>query len=87
MKKFETFLLFAFFISLVTFGLSFLCFIGAEPNTITEESLYEYQHFYDKGNLGWYLGWTSLFSFVVLIATYFGLKKIQKLNQSKPQTF
>ena len=33
-----------------------LCILGAEPGT-SEDSMYEYEHAFDIGYVGWYLGW------------------------------
>ena len=33
-----------------------LLLLGAEPGT-SESSMYEYEHAFDTGHVGWYLGW------------------------------
>lgn len=33
-----------------------LLLLGAEPGT-SESSMYEYEHAFDTGHIGWYLGW------------------------------
>ena len=33
-----------------------LLLLGAEPGT-SEDSMYEYEHAFDTGHMGWYLGW------------------------------
>ena len=83
MKKFEGFLTWAAFIFALIFVLSFICFLGAEPETWNEESVSE--NFYAKGNLGWYLGWTALVSFCLSFGSFVGIIKIDTKN--KPQTF
>ena len=66
MKKYTPHL---FQISLFFLGLITLLLLGAEPNT-TESSMYEYEHFTDKGHFGWYLCWSWVFFCVVTITTF-----------------
>lgn len=56
------------FISLCVGALCLLFLLGAEPGT-SEESMYDYEHFCDKGNFGWYLLWTFGISVVLFITT------------------
>ena len=70
MKKF---ILNAQFISLCILGLCTLFILGAEPSG-SESSYYEYEHAFDTGHLGWYLGWgwvVSLALFLTLTAIRF----------------
>lgn len=53
-------------ISLVVLGFLTLCLLGAEPNN-TEDSMYEYQHGFDYGHLGWFLGWGWVLCLVLFI--------------------
>jgi hypothetical protein len=43
-------------LSIVCLALFTLCILGAEPGT-SESSMYEYEHAFDTGHVGWYLGW------------------------------
>ena len=43
-------------ISLIGLLLLTLFILGAEPGT-SEESMYDYEHAFDTGHIGWYLGW------------------------------
>ena len=65
MKKF---ILNTQFISLCVGGLCLLFLLGAEPGT-SESSMYDYEHFCDRGNFGWYLLWTFCISVVVFLIT------------------
>ncbi len=58
-----------FQISLVIFGFITLLILGAEPGT-TESSMYEYEHFTDKGNFGWYLVWGWVWFGVITLITF-----------------
>ena len=42
--------------------------MGAEPGT-SESSMYEYEHAFDSGHVGWYLGWGWVISLGLLIIT------------------
>ena len=64
----KNFILNAQFISLCVGGLCLLCLLGAEPGT-SESSMYEYEHFCDKGHLGWYILLTFGLSVVVFFVT------------------
>lgn len=77
---------YVFQISFVLFGLTFICLMGAEPNTLNESSLYEYEHFFDKGHLGWYILWICGISFITTISSYIALKRSEK-NINKPTRF
>lgn len=57
------------FISLCVSGLCLLLLLGAEPNSFSESSMYEYEHFCDKGHFGWYVLWALGISFVTLVIT------------------
>jgi hypothetical protein len=48
-------------------GLLTLMMLGAEPTTWDEDGLYDYEHLWDKGNSGWYVMWTWVWSVVTLI--------------------
>ena len=50
------------FICLLT--LMMMC---AEPITWDEDGLYDFEHLWDKGNSGWYVMWTWVWSVVTLI--------------------
>ena len=67
---YKNFLSWTQFISLVISGLMFLFLLGAEPNT-TESSMYEYEHFLDKGHLGYYMMWVFFFSIGLFIMSTF----------------
>ena len=66
MKKYIPLL---FNISLVILGFITLLLLGAEPGT-SEQSMYDYEHFTDKGNFGWYLCWSWVFFGVVTLTTF-----------------
>ena len=68
----KNFILNAQFISLCILGLFTLLILGAEPGT-SESSMYEYEHFCDKGNLGWYICW----GWVVMLVTFLTLTAIR----------
>lgn len=55
------------FISLCLLGLLTLLILGAEPGT-SEESMYDYAHFTDKGHLGWYICWGWVVCLVVFLS-------------------
>lgn len=63
------------FISLCLGGLMLLCLLGAEPNG-SESSMYEYEHFCDKGHLGWYMLWI----FGLSVLTFFVTTAIRYYN-------
>jgi hypothetical protein len=62
----KNFLLNAQFFSMCIGGFCLLLLLGAEPGT-SESSMYEYEHFCDKGNFGWYLLWALCLSFVTFV--------------------
>jgi hypothetical protein len=66
--------LFLMFCFIGFFGLLMLC---GEPKDFSEQSLYDYEHYYDKGNFGWYMlrGWFSLIGLWVIIFVYKIIKK------------
>jgi len=69
MKKFfNEFIENAQFFSMCIFAFCLLCVLGAEPGT-SESSMYEYEHFCDKGNFGWYLLLALGLSFVTFVVT------------------
>jgi hypothetical protein len=43
-------------LSIIGLALTTLFLLGAEPGT-SESSMYEYEHAFDTGHVGWYLGW------------------------------
>jgi uncharacterized BrkB/YihY/UPF0761 family membrane protein len=43
-------------LSIIGLILFTLLILGAEPGT-SESSMYEYEHAFDTGHVGWYLGW------------------------------
>jgi hypothetical protein len=60
--------------NLFTISLPIFCFItllilGAEPGT-SESSMYEYEHFTDKGNFGWYLVWGWVWFGLITLITF-----------------
>ena len=65
-------------------------FLGMEPNN-TESSMYEYEHFFDKGHQGYYLGIMWVVISVVMVSSfiyYIGGKIYEKQqNKFKPQRF
>lgn len=69
-------------ISILVIGLSILFILGCEPYTFTEESLESYYTMWNKGNDGWYLLWTFIWSVVVFtsinVYEFFVLKKMMK---------
>lgn len=67
------------FISLCISGLCLLLLLGAEPGT-SEESYYDYEHFCDKGNFGWYLLWAFGLSLVLFFVTT-AIRYYQSINQ------
>jgi hypothetical protein len=53
-------------LSIIVLALTTLCILGAEPGT-SESSMYEYEHAFDTGHVGWYLGWGWIISLGLLI--------------------
>lgn len=56
---------------LVCIGGITLLLLGVEPNN-SESSMYEYEHFTDKGHFGWYLCWLLVLfvcTFVITLVT------------------
>jgi hypothetical protein len=47
-------------------GFLTLLILGAEPGT-SESSMYDYEHFTDRGHLGWYICWGWVVSLVVFL--------------------
>ena len=43
-------------LSFILMGIITILILGAEPGT-SEDSMYEYEHAFDTGHMGWYLGW------------------------------
>lgn len=76
MKKF---ILTTQFISLCVGGLCLLLLLGAEPGT-SESSMYDYEHFCDKGNFGWYLLWAFGLSLVLFIITTI-IRFVKSINE------
>lgn len=54
------------FISLCLLGLLTLLILGAEPGA-SEQSMYEYEHAFDYGHIGWFLGWGWVICLVVFL--------------------
>ena len=52
-------------LSLICLALCTLCILGAEPG-VSESSMYEYEHAFDTGHVGWYLGWGWIVSLGLL---------------------
>jgi magnesium-transporting ATPase (P-type) len=75
----KQFILNAQFISLCVGGFCLLCLLGAEPNS-TESSMYEYEHFCDKGHFGWYLLWAFGLSVLVFFVTT-AIRYYQSINE------
>jgi hypothetical protein len=55
-------------LSLIVLGLCTLCILGAEPGT-SEESMYEYEHAFDYGNVGFILVWGWCVSLALFLTT------------------
>jgi len=53
-------------LSIICLALFTLCILGAEPGT-SESSMYEYEHAFETGHIGWYLGWGWIVSLGLLI--------------------
>jgi hypothetical protein len=43
-------------LSFILNGIIIILILGAEPGT-SESSMYEYEHVFDTGHVGWILGW------------------------------
>lgn len=74
----KNFVIYAQAISLIVLGLCTLFILGAEPSSSSEESLSNYAHAMDKGNIGWFLCWgwiTSLVLFITLTIIIYTNKK------------
>jgi len=69
------------FISLCIGALCLLCLLGAEPSS-TESSMYEYEHFCDKGHLGWYILWLFVLSVVLFFVTT-AIRYYKGINEGK----
>jgi len=54
-------------ISLIVLGFLTLCLLGAEPGS-SESSMYEYEHAFEYGHIGWVLGWGWVVMFTLFIA-------------------
>lgn len=69
-------------ISILVIGITFLLMLGCEPYTFTEESLESYYTMWEKGNDGWYLLWTFIWSvgvfLLINVYEFFVLKKMMK---------
>jgi hypothetical protein len=63
--------------SFVIFVLCVLVLLGAEPETFSEKSLYEYQHFMDRGHLGWIVLRLGGLALLTLIITAITLNKLK----------
>ncbi len=71
-----------FQVSLFIFCLITLFILGSEPGT-TEESMYEYEHFTDRGNFGWYLVWGWVWVGVITLTTFIMLVIDSNKNLTK----
>jgi hypothetical protein len=74
----KNFILNAQFISLGILGFLTLLILGAEPGT-SEQSMYDYEHFTDPGNLGWYICWGWVIMLVSFL-TLTGIRFYKKIN-------
>jgi hypothetical protein len=72
--------------SLIALGLCTLCILGAEPGT-SESSMYEYEHAFDYGHIGWFLGWGWVISLTLLITTTAILYRLSLNERKKPTKF
>jgi uncharacterized BrkB/YihY/UPF0761 family membrane protein len=72
--------------SLIALGLCTLCILGAEPGT-SESSMYEYEHAFDYGHIGWFLGWGWVISLALLITTTAILYRLSLNERKKPTKF
>ena len=66
-------------ISLIVLGFLTLCLLGAEPGS-SESSMYEYEHAFDYGHLGWWLGWGWVVM-VVLFLTLTAIRYYKGINE------
>jgi hypothetical protein len=53
-------------LSIIGLSLTTLFILGAEPGT-SESSMYEYEHAFETGHVGWCLGWGWVVSLGLLI--------------------
>ena len=60
-----------------------LCLLGAEPGT-SESSMYEYEHAFDTGHVGWYLGWGWVVCLGLLIMSTVLIMINNKRNEAQP---
>jgi len=68
-------------LSFIVLGVLTLFILGAEPSG-SEESYYEYEHFCDKGHLGWYMCWGWVLCLVLsIVSTIIIYNKLK--NKSK----
>jgi|688.fasta_scaffold1120728_1 hypothetical protein len=72
--------------SLIALGLCTLCILGAEPGT-SEESMYEYEHAFDYGHIGFILVWGWVTSLALLITTTAILYYNSVKERNKPTKF
>lgn len=66
-------------LSIIVLILTTLCILGAEPGT-SESSMYEYEHAFDSGNIGWYLGWGWMISLGLSVITSIVIYNYNKSN-------
>ena len=69
-------------LSLTGLALFTLCLLGAEPGT-SEDSMYEYEHAFDTGHVGWYLGWGWVVCLGLLIMSTVLIVRNNKRNEAK----
>ena len=59
-----------------------LLLLGAEPGT-SESSMYEYEHAFDIGHVGWWLGWGWVVCLGLLIISTIMIVRINKRDEAK----
>jgi hypothetical protein len=70
-------------LSIICLALFTLCILGAEPGT-SESSMYEYEHAFETGHVGWYLGWGWIVSLGLLIISTALIVRYNKHNEAQP---
>ena len=63
-----------------------LFLLGAEPGT-SESSMYEYEHAFDMGHIGWYLGWGWVVCVGLLIMSTVLIGIDNKRNGAKHKSY
>ena len=69
-------------LSIIGLALFTLCLLGAEPGT-SESSMYEYEHAFDTGHVGWYLGWGWVVCLGLLIISTVLIVRNNKRSEAK----